>query len=109
MTKARKRRSRALALLATTLFLLAAVSFHSAADNDLGRLVSESRLQGPSALADVDRCSACALDGLLSVRPSLSAPVGVGSATERRVTIIPVAPFVAPRASVDSRPPPAIA
>jgi len=109
MKTAPHRRRRALGLLATSLFLLVAVSFHTSADNDLGRMGAESRAEVVSASSGPDSCAACALDSLLSVCPSLSASIAVRGVADRLVTVIPPSPFVAPRASVDSRPPPAIA
>ncbi|HET9795405.1 MAG TPA: hypothetical protein VFS34_13210 [Thermoanaerobaculia bacterium] len=101
------RRRKAFALLGTMLFLLVAVSFHSAADNDLGRAASESRVAVPSALPGGDSCPACALDGLVSVASAFAPPVGTLALAERLASPIPARPFVAPRASVESRPPPA--
>jgi hypothetical protein len=100
------RRRNGFALLATMLFLLVAVSFHSAADNDLAAVNSAPRLSLPSALPGPDSCPACALDGLVSVRPSLAPPIVIPSVAERLEIPVPVSPFVAPRASVESRPPP---
>ena len=106
MKKASVRRRKGVALLATMLFLLVATSFHSAADNDFARVAPESRVALPSALPAADDCPACVLDGILSVRPSLAPPVGSLPVAERVTPPVPESPFVAPRASVDSRPPP---
>jgi hypothetical protein len=100
------RRSKAYELLAAMLFLVAATSFHSAADNDFARLGGETRVAHPAALPGPDSCAACALDGLCSVRAGLPAPVGIPAAAEPLAVAAPVSPFVAPRASIDSRPPP---
>ncbi|HET7453247.1 MAG TPA: hypothetical protein VFL12_10925, partial [Thermoanaerobaculia bacterium] len=88
---------------------LVALSFHSAADNDLAGASGAPRLALPSALPGPDSCPACALDGLVSVRPALAPPIALPSLAERLASPVPVSPFVAPRASVDSRPPPATA
>ena len=87
-------------------FLLVAVSFHSATDNDLGGASAAARLVLPAALPAPDTCPACALDGLVSVRPALAPPIAIPSLAERLDVAVPRSPFVAPRASVDSRPPP---
>lgn len=100
---------KAVGLLAAMLFLLVATSFHSAADNDLAGFGVESRLAYPTALPAADSCAACTLDGILSVRPSLAPPVGTPAPAEAIAALAPVSPYVAPRASVDSRPPPAAA
>ena len=100
------RKRKAVTLLATMLFLLVAVSFHSAADNDLARFSADIRLAPLSSMPAADTCAACTLDGLLSARPSLTLPVSPPTAAETISISIPPAPFVAPRASVDSRPPP---
>jgi len=100
------RRRKGIALLGAMLFLLMAASFHSAADNDLAG-VGASRLLSPSSLPATDDCAACSLDGLLTARLSLASPVAVPTAAEILSMPVPAAPFVAPRASVDSRPPPA--
>ena len=85
MDRCAGRRRKGIALLAAMLFLLVAASFHSAADT----------------------CAACNLDGLLTARLSLASPVAIPTAVEILSIVVPAAPFVAPRASVDSRPPPA--
>ncbi|HWC64645.1 MAG TPA: hypothetical protein VG777_01080 [Thermoanaerobaculia bacterium] len=103
------RRRKAYELLGAMLFLVAATSFHSAADNDFARFGGETRLAHPAALPAPDSCAACALDGLSSVRGALPAPVGIPAAAESVAMPVPVSPFVAPRASIDSRPPPAAA
>ena len=106
MDRAAARRRRGIALLAAMLFLLVAASFHSAADNDLAG-VGASRLARLSSLPASDTCAACNLDGLLTARLSLASPVTIPTAVEILSMPVPAAPFVAPRASVDSRPPPA--
>jgi hypothetical protein len=107
MESTRGRRRKGFALLAAMAFLLVAASFHSGADNDLAGLGSGVRLALPASLPAPDTCAACNLDGLLTARLSLTTPVALPSAAEILVTAIPPSPFVAPRASVDSRPPPA--
>ena len=109
MKRAAARRRNGFALLATMAFLLVALSFHSAADNDFAGASTESRLALPSALPAPDSCPACALDGRVSVRPPLAPPIALPSLAERLDAPVPASPFVAPRASVDSRPPPAAA
>lgn len=100
------RRAKGMTLLATMVFLLVATSFHSANDNDLGRISSEvSRVQFVS-LPAADTCAACRLDGLLSAWLTMTLPVAMPTAVEILSISIPPVPFVAPRASVDSRPPP---
>jgi hypothetical protein len=106
MDPATARRRKGAALLCAMLFLLVAASFHSAADNDFAGL-GASRLVSSSSLPASDTCAACNLDGLLTARLSLASPVAMPTAAEILRTSIPPAPFVAPRASVDSRPPPA--
>ena len=103
---ARLPRRKAFALLGTMLFLVVVASFHSAADNDLGRLASGASIALSSPAAGGDTCPACALDGLAGVRSSLAPPGGIVSLAERVTPPSPAHPFVAPRASVDSRPPP---
>jgi hypothetical protein len=105
MDRAAARRRRGIALLAAMLFLLVAASFHSAADNDLAG-IGASRLVRLSSLPASDTCAACNLDGLLTARLSLASPVAIPAAVEILSMPVPSAPFVAPRASVDSRPPP---
>jgi len=100
------RRRKAIALLAAMLFLVVAASFHSAADNDLAGFAGKDTRLGSTSTAVPDTCAACSLDGLLTARLSLTSPVSLPTAVERLSTCIPPAPFVAPRASVDSRPPP---
>jgi len=107
MRTARLRRRKAFALLGTMLFLVVVASFHSAADNDLGRVGADSRVALPSSVPGADDCPACALDGLAGVRSTLAPPVGALSLAERVSPPVPLRPFVTPRASVDSRPPPA--
>ena len=105
------RARKAVTLLATTLFLVFAASFHSRADNDLARACPGPAPAGfatPSGAPVPDTCAACALDGVLLARLALSLPVEVPLAAGRLVPPIPENPFVSPRASVDSRPPPAI-
>ncbi len=109
MNKGPSRQGKAVALLAAMLFLLVAASFHSAADNDLARFDSNSRLVLPSSMPAPDTCAACTLDGLLSARISLTSPVVPVTAAETISTPVLLSPFVAPRASVDSRPPPPVA
>ena len=106
MDRATARRRKGIALLAAMLFLLVAASFHSGADNDLAG-VGASRLARLSGLPASDTCAACNLDGLLTARLSLASPVAIPMAVEILSMPVPDAPFVAPRASVDSRPPPA--
>jgi hypothetical protein len=105
MDRATARRRKGVALLAAMLFLLVAASFHSAADNDLAG-VGASRIAGLASLPATDTCAACNLDGLLTARLSLASPVAIPTAVEILSMPVPAAPFVAPRASVDSRPPP---
>jgi len=100
------RRGKAFGLLGAMLFLLIATSFHSAADNDMALIGTETRVARPSALPAGDTCAASTLDGTLSARPSVAVPVGIPAAVESVAALAPVSPFVAPRASVDSRPPP---
>lgn len=110
MNRGSARKRNALSLLAATLFLLVAASFHSPADNDFARAgTGGTRLVLPSSLPAADTCAACTLDGLLSARLSLASPVSLPTAAEAISTSIPPAPFVAPRASLDSRSPPAAA
>lgn len=103
------RTGKAFTLLAAALFLLAVASFHSASDNDFGRFSSGSELALMSNNPGADTCAACTLDGILSARLSLTVPVVPPRAVEIVTPSIPSAPFVSPRASVESRPPPSIA
>lgn len=100
------RAGKAFTLLAAALFLLAVASFHSASDNDFGRFSSGSGLALMSNTRGADTCAACTLDGILSARLSLVIPVVPLQAAEIVTPSIPPAPFVSPRASVESRPPP---
>lgn len=110
MSENLRRRSKATALLAAMLFLLVAASFHSAADNDLSRAgVDESRPGLSSASSGSDTCPACSLDGVLLARLTLALPIAIPVAAEGVTLSIPASPFVSPRASVESRPPPSIA
>ena len=104
--KAAARTGKAFTLLAAAVFLIVVASFHSAADNDFGRFNAGHHAPRVSSAPGEDTCAACTLDGLLSARLSLAAPVVPSSAFEIVIASIPTAPFVAPRASVDSRPPP---
>jgi hypothetical protein len=97
---------KAFALLGTMLFLVVVASFHSAADNDLARVGADSRIALDSPGSGADTCPACALDGLAGVRTTVAPPVGVLGLAERVSVPTPARPFVEPRASVDSRPPP---
>ncbi len=97
---------KAFALLGTMLFLVVVASFHSAADNDLARVGADSRIALDSPGSGADTCPACALDGLAGVRTTVTPSLGLLCFAERLTSRIPVRPFVAPRASVDSRPPP---
>ncbi len=101
------RTGKAFTLLAAALFLLVVASFHSAADNDFGRFNPGHQVALFSSAPSADTCTACTLDGVLSARLSLTAPVVPSTAFQIVTPSIPAAPFVAPRASVDSRPPPA--
>ncbi len=109
LMNASARTGKAFALLAATLFLLVVASFHSAADNDLGRINPGHRVALFSSASPADTCAACTLDGILSARLSLTVPVVPPQAVEIVTPSIPSAPFVSPRASVESRPPPSIA
>jgi hypothetical protein len=110
MRAARTPRKQAIALLAATFFLLVAASFHSSDDNDIASLSSEGRpaaeVSRPPA---ADTCSACALDGIVLARLSLALPVTRPESIEPLTFSNLPAPFVSPRASVESRPPPPIA
>ena len=106
MTRSAARRRNGIVLLATMAFLLVAVSFHSAGDNDFAGAGAAPRC---AALPAPDNCPACALDGLVTVRLSLLPPMAPPTFAERLESPVPASPFVAPRASVDSRPPPAAA
>jgi hypothetical protein len=103
---ARARSGKAFSLLAAALFLLAVASFHSPSDNDLGRFQSGTRIAVTSDAPAPDTCAACTLDGLLSARLTMTFPVALPTVAESLSISIPPAPFVAPRASVESRPPP---
>lgn len=109
LMNATARTGKAFALLAATLFLLVVASFHSAADNDFGRVNPGHQVALFSSASPADTCAACTLDGLLSVRPAMTSPVALPTATETLSISVPPAPFVSPRASVESRPPPSIA
>lgn len=100
------RRRKGVTLLAALMFLLVAASFHSAADNDLGRLGSDRRQVLPASVPSADTCAACTLDGLLSARLTMTSPVALPTAAETVSISVPPAPYVSPRASVESRPPP---
>jgi hypothetical protein len=104
--KREARTGRGLTLLAAMLFLLAATSFHSGSDNDLARFRSDTHQIQAFGLATADTCAACTLDGLLSARLTMTFPVALPTAAESISVSIPPAPFVAPRAEVESRPPP---
>ena len=105
-----QRRRKATALLAAMLFLLFAASFHSASDNDLSRAgAGQSRAGAWSAPSASDTCPACNLDGVLLARLALALPITIPTAAEDVRSSIPASPFVSPRASVESRPPPSIA
>ncbi len=106
MSADRVRSRHALVLLASAILLLVTASFHSPADNDLARFGRELVLRSALPQSAADTCPACRLDGILSARPALALPVALPEAAEKATTPVPAAPFVAPRASVDSRPPP---
>ena len=98
---------RAIALLATMMFLLVASSFHSGEDNDAASFAGTVEASGLMTAASApDRCPACTLDGMLLARLSLALPLDRPAAVEPLAIQHPATPFVAPRTEIDSRPPP---
>ncbi|MGH9442522.1 MAG: hypothetical protein ACRD16_09625 [Thermoanaerobaculia bacterium] len=108
--KASARRRKGMTLLAAMLFLLAAVSFHSSDDNDIGspsrNLAPAGSISRPTA---ADTCPACALDGVLLARLSFVLPIERPLAAEPLVLATPISLDLAPRPCAYSRPPPPIA
>lgn len=94
-------------LLATTVIVIAILSFHARNDNDLFNAGKASAGIHLPHQARADTCPACELQWVAAVGPRLSQPLIRPQLTVRIDIVVPEAPALGFLSPVQSRPPPA--